>query len=91
MVNLEKLEQSVKIELTPDEKSAAAEYFEYWLKNFEKLENIETADIEPLINAVALENVTRPDIAYKIFERGAILENAPDRHDGYFVVPRILE
>ena len=91
MLNLEKLEQSVKIELTPEEKLAAAEYFEYRLKKFEKLENIETADVEPLINAVALENVMRDDIAYKIFDRGAILENAPEQHDGYFVVPRILE
>jgi len=33
----------------------------------------------------------RDDIAYKIFDRGAILENAPEQHDGYFVVPRILE
>jgi len=91
MVNLEKLEQAVKIKLTDEEKRAAAEYFEHWLKKFEKLEAFDPGDAEPLINAVSLENVTREDVAYKIFDRDAILENAPEQHDGYFVVPRILE
>jgi aspartyl-tRNA(Asn)/glutamyl-tRNA(Gln) amidotransferase subunit C len=91
MIDLEKLESLVKIKLTDEEKTKAIEYFEFWIKKFDKLENIDIGDTEPLINAVSLENIMREDIAVKIFTREAILENAPEQHDGYFVVPRIIE
>jgi len=91
MVNLEKLESLAKIKLTDEEKTKAAEYFEFWIKEFTKLEDIDAGGAEPLINVAALENVMREDAAEKIFDREAILENAPEQYDGYFVVPRILE
>ena len=91
MVNLEKLESLAKIKLTDEERRAAAAYFETWIKEFDKLENIDAENAEPLINAVSLENVLREDVAVKIFDRDAILENAPEHRDGYFVVPLILE
>jgi len=91
MVDLEKLGSLAKIKLTDEEKCVAAGYFESWIKEFDKLEDIDAGDAEPLINAAALENVMREDIARKIFDRETILENAPEQHNGYFVVPRILE
>ena len=91
MLNLKKLESLAKINLTGEEKNAAAEYFRFWIEKFDKLENIEVGNTEPLINVSSLENVMREDIAIKIFDRETILEDAPEQHDGYIVVPRIIE
>ena len=91
MVDIEKLESLVKIKLTDEEKTEAIKYFESWTEKFETLKNIDTENIEPLINIVSLENIMREDIAVKIFDREILLENAPEHHDGYFVVPRIIE
>ena len=91
MVNLEKLESLVKIKLTDEEKVRAIEYFNGWIEKFDKLKNIDTENVEPLVSVSTLENVMRDDAAYKLFSRNEMLENAPEQHDGYIVVPRILE
>ena len=93
MVNLEKLESLVKIKLTDEEKVKAAEFFDIFIKKFDKLEEIDVGDTEPLINVVSdsVENMMREDIAVKTFNREEILKNAPEQQDGYIVVPRILE
>jgi len=91
MLNLEKLESLVKIKLTDEERIAAFEYFDCWIEKFGVLESIDTESIEPLISVSTLENVLREDISYKLFDRETLIENAPEQHDGYIVVPRILE
>ena len=91
MFDLEKLESLVKIKLTDAERAAAVEYFDLWIKKFDKLEYADTENTEPLISVSALENVMREDTAYKFISRDKLLENAPEQNDGYIVVPRILE
>jgi aspartyl-tRNA(Asn)/glutamyl-tRNA(Gln) amidotransferase subunit C len=91
MVNIEKLETLTKIKLTDAEKTAAIEFFEVYTAKFDKLENIDTTNTEPLITVSTLENVMREDIVYKILDRETLLENVPEQHDGYIIVPRILE
>ena len=92
MINLEKLESLAKIKLlSNEEKTEAARYFDFWTEKFDMLAEINTNNTEPLISVFSLENIMREDTAYKIFDREVLLENAPEQHDGYFVVPRILE
>jgi len=91
MVNIETLESLTKIKLTDAEKNAAIEYFGFWIKKFDMLENVETGNTEPLVTVSSLENVMREDISFKMVSREALLENSPEQHNGYFVVPRILE
>ena len=91
MINLEKLESLIKIKLMDEEKASAVEFFDCWIEKFDKLENVDTQNIEPLISVSTLENVMREDIACKMLDREILLENAPEQHDGYIVVPRIIE
>ena len=88
---LKTLEFLSKINLTDEEKITAYEYFDFWIEKFDMLENIDTENIEPLVTASSLENIMREDVAYKMVSRETLLENAPEQHDGYFVVPRIIE
>ena len=91
MFDLEKLEVLGKIKLTDGERAEAVKYFNGWIEKFDKLANIDTDNVEPLISVSSLENVMREDIAYKLFDRDKLLENTPEQQDGYIVVPRILE
>ena len=95
MIELEKtlktLESLSKINLTDEEKTAAVEFFGFFVPKFDMLENIDTENTEPLVTVSSLENVMRDDVSHQMVSVDELLENAPEQHNGYFVVPRILE
>ena len=95
MIDFEKkiktLESLTKLNLTDEEKTAAVEFFDYFIPKFDMLENVDTENIEPLITVSSLVNVMREDASYKMTSVDELLENAPEQYNGYFVVPRILE
>ena len=49
------------------------------------------ADIETMSHAIALTNVTRPDVPADSYPREEILANAPDQQDGQIRVRAFLE
>ena len=85
------LESLTKINLTDDEKTAAVEFFDFFIQKFDMFENIGAENIEPLVTVSSLVNVMRDDMAEKMIGVDELLENAPEQYNGYFVVPRILE
>ena len=91
MFDTEMLKSLAKIDLTEAEKAEASEYFGFWTEKLNKLENINTENIEPLATVSSLENVMREDASFKMTDRETLLNCAPDQYDGYFVVPRILD
>lgn len=57
----------------------------------EQLAEVETSGVEPLRSVHPIRRAWRAD---EVTDRGcreAILANAPEREDGYFVVPRVVE
>ncbi|HOK08500.1 MAG TPA: Asp-tRNA(Asn)/Glu-tRNA(Gln) amidotransferase subunit GatC [Candidatus Hydrogenedens sp.] len=57
----------------------------------EKLNELSTDDVEPMMHAVPLENILREDDVKPSIEREDTFRCAP-LHDGeYFLVPKILE
>ena len=57
----------------------------------DKLNEIDTEGIRPTSHAISLTNAFRADEPKKHLERDQALANAPEREDGYFVVPKIIE
>ena len=57
----------------------------------DRLRQVDTAGVEPTSHAVPLVNVMRDDEVAPGLAPEAALGNAPDRRDGMFRVPRILE
>ncbi|MCL1794307.1 MAG: Asp-tRNA(Asn)/Glu-tRNA(Gln) amidotransferase subunit GatC [Oscillospiraceae bacterium] len=91
MHDLETLKSLSKIKLSEKENSAAEEYFKYWIFKFDMLDEVGTNGIEPLVSVLPLENVMREDISRKMATLDELLENSPEQHEGYFVVPRVLD
>ena len=80
-----------RLELTPDEKTKLTEDLNVILGHFERLQELDTADVEPTSHAIPMQNVFRADEVRPSLPRDRILAEAPDAREGYFVVPRIVE
>lgn len=61
------------------------------LAYMDKLNELDTTNVEPMMHAMEMTNVFREDILKDSIPHEVALQNAPV-HDGqYFIVPRILE
>ena len=56
-----------------------------------QLQELPTADVEPLAHGVEVRNVFRDDVRGPSLPREAALANAPKRNPESFLVPAVLE
>ena len=61
------------------------------LDYIDKLNELDTSAVEPMSHALALKNVFRPDEPGRPLSQDRALGNAPERGQGFFRVPRIIE
>ncbi len=61
------------------------------LEYMEKLNELDTGDTEPLVHLSDRENVFRSDQPAESLSRREALENAPEKAEGCFKVPSIIE
>ena len=83
-------EAMAKLKLNDDTRSWAHKNMNYLEVHFQKLEQIDTKDVKPLITVLELQNVLRDDVSRKFITRDELLANAPEEHEGYFQVPKTL-
>jgi aspartyl-tRNA(Asn)/glutamyl-tRNA(Gln) amidotransferase subunit C len=57
----------------------------------EKLNEVDTEGVEPLIHITEELNVLRPDEPKEALERKKALQNAPKHNTEYFRVPKVLD
>jgi aspartyl-tRNA(Asn)/glutamyl-tRNA(Gln) amidotransferase subunit C len=55
------------------------------------LDELDVTNVEPMVHAVELSNVLRPDELTPSLPRAAALANAPKTDGKYFLVPAIIE
>jgi aspartyl-tRNA(Asn)/glutamyl-tRNA(Gln) amidotransferase subunit C len=60
------------------------------LSYFEKLNELNTDNVEPLLHPIEKKNVLREDIVKASIDREEALKNAPDRTDEFFKVPKVI-
>lgn len=61
------------------------------LSYMDKLNELDTEGIEPMMHVLDITNVFREDVVGESLSNEEALANAPASHDGYFTVPRILD
>lgn len=57
----------------------------------EKLNELDTSNVEPLSHPVEEVNVFREDIVKPSIDREEALRNAPDRSELFFKVPKVID
>ena len=80
-----------RLDLEPTEEARFGRELEGILELVGKLRELDTEGVPPTSHAIADAVVFRDDVARNGSAVETILENAPDRFDDFFRVPKILE
>ena len=80
-----------RLRLTDDEASALTEQLDQILGYMDKLNQVDTANVEPFSHASVAASAFRDDQVTNQPNPDALLANAPDRDATFFKVPKILE
>ena len=79
-----------RIALSEEEKAVFTEQLGKIIEYVEKLNELDTSNVEPMAHATGVKNVFRDDTPGKSLEPEKALENAPDREDHFFRVPKVV-
>ena len=60
------------------------------LEYFETLNQVDTTGINPTSHAISLTNAFRQDEGKEHLNRESALANAPEKENGYFLVPKVI-
>lgn len=80
-----------RIDLTEDERQLFGEQLASILAYVEKLDELDTANVEPTAHVLGLRNVFRDDVEQPSTPRREILANAPAKAYGSYLVPKVLD
>ena len=80
-----------KLFLTDEEKEQARSDMQKMLDYIDKLNELDTSDIEPMSHVFDFDNVFREDVVTNTDYRDNMLANAPQEYDGQYQVPKTVE
>ena len=79
-----------KLELSEEEKAAAKKDMESMLDYIDKLNELDTSNVEPMSHVFPVQNVFREDVVTNGDNKEATLANAPLRKEDSFEVPKTI-
>lgn len=81
------------IPVSDQEEQSLADGFVKTLHVVDTLKSLDVSQVEPTHQVTGLVNIFRDDVVDKsrMFSQDQALANAPEVHDGFFVVKQILE
>lgn len=80
-----------KLELSCQEKEVAKKDIEDMVSFVDKMNEIDTSDVTPLLHGDSLNNVFREDIVSNNDDSCNLLKNAPSRNELYIKVPKTIQ
>ncbi len=80
-----------RLEFEEEELERFAEQLAAILSYVEKLGELDTSNIEPTYHALNMTNVFREDEIKESTPTEEALANAPERENGFFVVPKVIK
>ncbi len=86
-----KLETLTKLELAPEARKTLALDLTKILAMVEKLNELDTEGIKPLIYVGDAVNVWREDEVRNQISKEQALLNAPERNEDYFLAPKVVQ
>ena len=88
---VERIASLAKLHLTDKDTEILSEQLSNILENFEILQQIDTKNVPPTAQSIALHNIFREDIVKPSLPQDQVLKNAPQSEDSCFKVRAILE
>lgn len=90
-INVDNVAALAKLDLTDEEKTSMAREMQDIITFANQLNQVDTAGIPATAHVMSIENVFRQDVPGTVFSREELLENTPQKQDGYIFVPQIIE
>ncbi|HJV47416.1 MAG TPA: Asp-tRNA(Asn)/Glu-tRNA(Gln) amidotransferase subunit GatC [Bacillota bacterium] len=88
---VEHVAKLARLNLTEEEAVQYTTQLNAILNFFEKLNELDTENVEPTSHVMEVYNVMREDEERPSIDRDEALRNAPDQEDGHFKVPAVME
>jgi aspartyl-tRNA(Asn)/glutamyl-tRNA(Gln) amidotransferase subunit C len=80
-----------RLKITDAEAALFASQLSKVLEYVEQLNEVDTRNVPPTAHALPVSNVFREDVVRSSWTPDQALHNAPDRHDCFFRVPKVLD
>ena len=88
---IEKIAELARLHLKPEEQEKLKMDLESILSYVEKLESLDTSQVEPTSHVLNLQNVFRADVVHPSDVRDKALNHAPLRDGKFFKVPKVVD
>jgi len=88
--DVEHIARLAKLEFNEDEKVEFTKQFNEILAFMEKLNELDTSNVEPLSHVIELQNVFREDEVKPSVASEEALKNAPAKNENFFKVPKVI-
>ncbi len=88
---VKKISKLSKLKIRSDSEGKMAEELNNILNWVESLQEVNTEEIEPLLSVLNEKMPLRDDEVVMDDNQGDILNNAPEKKSGFFVVPKVVE
>ena len=80
-----------RLKITDAEAALFASQLSKVLEYVEQLNEVDTRNVPPTAHALPVSNVFREDVVRSSWTPDQALHNAPDCHDDFFRVPKVLD
>jgi aspartyl-tRNA(Asn)/glutamyl-tRNA(Gln) amidotransferase subunit C len=90
-INIHHIAKLTSLTLTDEEEKMLEGQLEKTLEHVDRLSEIDTSSVEVTNDITGLSNVMREDIVTPSLTQAEALMNAKQVHNGFFVVPVIIE
>lgn len=80
-----------RLSFSAEEKTELKQDLEKMIGFVEKLKEVDTTSVEPLIHITDAENILRDDEVHQTISRQEALLNAPQTDGNFFIVPKVIK
>lgn len=88
--DVEHVAKLARLEFTGREMEKLTHQLNKILDYMEKLDNLDTTNVEPLSHVIELSDVMRPDQVQPSLPREEVLRNAPEKTEKFFKAPKVI-
>ena len=88
---LKNISQLSKLNIADSMKEKISKELESILLMVDKMNEVDTEQIEPMSHPLNEAQNLREDIISKDIDRDEYIKNAPHSHDGYYLSPKVIE
>ena len=90
-MDIEYVANLARLKLTNSEKVQFSKQLGDILHYIEKLDQLDTKDIEPTAHIIPIKNIWRNDEVKNSLSQDLLKRNMPEEHEGFFKVPPVVD